>query len=112
MVVVSLSCTPAPVMHAGFFLLLWRCAQISLSYAAVYLIKMVIFNLLCPMFSLQILFAERRMRPGGIKLFRTQSPRHFEGGDWDQGGSCPRLQPLLPEKVSHIRTMSLNLIVC
>jgi hypothetical protein len=52
------------------------------------------------------------MRPGGIKLFRTQSPRHFEGGDWDQGGSCPRLQPLSPEKVSHIRTMSLDLIVC
>ena len=40
------------------------------------------------------------MQPGAIKLFLTQSPRHFEGGDWDQGGSCQRLQPLLAEQVS------------
>ena len=42
------------------------------------------------------------MPPGGIKFFRTQSPRHFEGGDWDQGGSCQRLQPLLSKQVSII----------
>lgn len=47
----------------------------------------------------QTSFIERKMRPGGIRIFRTQSPRHFEGGDWNQGGSCPRLKPLLPEEV-------------
>ncbi|KAG7579099.1 PMR5 N-terminal domain [Arabidopsis thaliana x Arabidopsis arenosa] len=41
-------------------------------------------------------FVEKTKRPGGIIFFRTQSPRHFEGGDWDQGGTCQRLQPLLP----------------
>ncbi|KAJ6905694.1 hypothetical protein NC652_023456 [Populus alba x Populus x berolinensis] len=55
-----------------------------------------------------ILFVERRMRPGGIKLFRTQSPRHFEGGDWDQGGSCPRLQPLSTEKVEELFSLKNN----
>ncbi|XP_030944948.1 protein trichome birefringence-like 13 isoform X2 [Quercus lobata] len=45
-----------------------------------------------------VLFVEKRLQPGAIKFFRTQSPRHFEGGDWDQGGSCQRLQPLLPEQ--------------
>lgn len=44
------------------------------------------------------------MRPSGIKFFRTQSPRHFEGGDWDQGGSCMRLRPLLPQQVSNMQT--------
>lgn len=43
---------------------------------------------------------EERARPGAVKFFRTQSPRHFEGGDWDQGGSCQRDQPLSSEKVS------------
>lgn len=46
-----------------------------------------------------ILFMGKTMRPGAIKFFRTQSPRHFEGGDWDQGGSCQRLQPLLLDQV-------------
>uniref|UniRef100_A0A6M2F3S5 Uncharacterized protein n=1 Tax=Populus davidiana TaxID=266767 RepID=A0A6M2F3S5_9ROSI len=55
-----------------------------------------------------ILLVERRMRPGGIKLFRTQSPRHFEGGDWDQGGSCPRLQPLSTEKVEELFSLKNN----
>lgn len=43
---------------------------------------------------------ENRTKPGAVKLFRTQSPRHFEGGDWDQGGSCNRLKPLSVEQVS------------
>lgn len=47
------------------------------------------------------------MQRGAIKLFRTQSPRHFEGGDWDQGGSCQRLQPLLPEQVSLFKLLPL-----
>lgn len=45
---------------------------------------------------------EARKRPGTIIFFRSQSPRHFEGGDWDQGGSCQRLQPLLPQEASPI----------
>ncbi|KAJ4979681.1 hypothetical protein NE237_010461 [Protea cynaroides] len=44
-----------------------------------------------------ISFVERKPSHG-IKFFHTQSPRHFEGGDWDQGGSCHRVQPLLPEQ--------------
>ncbi|KAF8404825.1 hypothetical protein HHK36_009714 [Tetracentron sinense] len=54
------------------------------------------------------LFVENRMRPGTIKFFRTQSPRHFEGGDWDQGGSCQRVQSLLPEQsLLHASVVSL-----
>ncbi|KAJ8769767.1 hypothetical protein K2173_007627 [Erythroxylum novogranatense] len=47
-------------------------------------------------------FVDKEMQPGGIKFFRTQSPRHFEGGDWDQGCSCPRLQPLLLHHVEEL----------
>ncbi|KAL5174843.1 Protein trichome birefringence-like 13 [Glycine soja] len=36
----------------------------------------------------------KKARPGALKFFRTQSPRHFEGEDWDQGGSCQRDRPL------------------
>lgn len=53
----------------------------------------------CHVFT-QISFVEKNARQSAILLFRTQSPRHFEGGDWDQGGSCPRIQPLVPEEVS------------
>ncbi|XP_057526708.1 protein trichome birefringence-like 13 isoform X3 [Amaranthus tricolor] len=45
-----------------------------------------------------ILYVESKMRPGSIRIFRTQSPRHFEGGDWDQGGFCPRLKPLVSQE--------------
>ncbi|KAF2294247.1 hypothetical protein GH714_008582 [Hevea brasiliensis] len=55
-----------------------------------------------------ILFVEKNMHPGGLKFFRTQSPRHFEGGDWDQGGSCLRLQPLLPEQVEELFSIKNN----
>ncbi|KAK4563546.1 hypothetical protein RGQ29_005892 [Quercus rubra] len=55
-----------------------------------------------------VLFVEKRLQPGAIKFFRTQSPRHFEGGDWDQGGSCQRLQPLLPEQVEEIFSLKNN----
>ncbi|KAI4381237.1 hypothetical protein MLD38_007331 [Melastoma candidum] len=44
-------------------------------------------------------FVNREARPDAIKFFRTQSPRHFEGGDWDQGGSCPRTKPLTSDQV-------------
>ncbi|KAL5988317.1 Protein trichome birefringence-like 13 [Asimina triloba] len=49
-----------------------------------------------------ILFVESMTRPSAIKFFRTQSPRHFEGGDWNEGGSCGRVEPLLPEKVEQL----------
>lgn len=44
-------------------------------------------------------YVTNEAKSDAIKFFRTQSPRHFEGGDWDQGGSCPRSKPLLPEQV-------------
>nr|XP_048336554.1 protein trichome birefringence-like 13 isoform X1 [Ziziphus jujuba var. spinosa] len=53
-------------------------------------------------------FIEKRMRPGLIKFFRTQSPRHFEGGDWNQGGSCQRLEPLSPEQVEELFSLKNN----
>ncbi|KAJ4980710.1 hypothetical protein NE237_031547 [Protea cynaroides] len=49
-----------------------------------------------------------RTQSRGIKFFRTQSPRHFEGGDWDQGGSCHRVQPLLPDQVEQLFSMEKN----
>ncbi|XVF68160.1 hypothetical protein PTKIN_Ptkin10aG0181500 [Pterospermum kingtungense] len=55
-----------------------------------------------------IRFVKKTTRPGAIKLFRTQSPRHFEGGDWDPGGSCQRLQPLLPEQVEELFSLKNN----
>lgn len=45
------------------------------------------------------------MRPGTIRIFRTQSPRHFEGGDWDHGGSCPHVKPLLSREVGPINVI-------
>lgn len=42
-----------------------------------------------------------------MKFFRTQSPRHFEGGDWNLDGSCRRTQPLLPHEVSVLTHNSL-----
>ncbi|KAL3730152.1 hypothetical protein ACJRO7_027196 [Eucalyptus globulus] len=47
-------------------------------------------------------YVSKEAKSGTIKFFRTQSPRHFEGGDWDQGGSCPRSKPLLPEQVEDL----------
>lgn len=46
-----------------------------------------------------ISFVQRSIRPGTSLFFRMQSPRHFEGGDWDRGGSCQRSQPLTPKEV-------------
>lgn len=55
-----------------------------------------------------IAFAETKMAPGGIKIFRTQSPRHFEGGDWNQGGSCPRVKPLTSMQVEELFALEHN----
>lgn len=55
-----------------------------------------------------VAYIEKRMKPGAIIFFRTQSPRHFEGGDWDQGGSCPRLNPLSSPEVEHLFSVENN----
>ncbi|PKI51203.1 hypothetical protein CRG98_028410 [Punica granatum] len=55
-----------------------------------------------------ILYVEKEAKPGTIKFFRTQSPRHFEGGDWDQGGSCPRSNPLSSEEVEKLFAIENN----
>eukprot|EP00250_Pteridium_aquilinum_P007677 c17348_g2_i1 orf=79-1509(+) len=39
-------------------------------------------------------FIEEKMPPKGLRFLRTQSPRHFEGGDWNEGGKCHRQKPL------------------
>lgn len=33
-------------------------------------------------------YMERAIPSKTLKIWRTQSPRHFEGGDWNQNGSC------------------------
>ncbi|KAL6545867.1 Protein trichome birefringence-like 13 [Orobanche gracilis] len=53
-------------------------------------------------------FVEKNARPSAILYFRTQSPRHFEGGDWDQGGTCPRLQLLVPQEVEELFSLKNN----
>ncbi|XP_058081083.1 protein trichome birefringence-like 13 isoform X2 [Magnolia sinica] len=55
-----------------------------------------------------IMYVERKARPGALKFFRTQSPRHFEGGDWNEGGSCQRTQPLFPEQVEQLFSLLNN----
>ncbi|GAB4837071.1 Protein trichome birefringence-like 13 [Ancistrocladus abbreviatus] len=55
-----------------------------------------------------ISFVESKMQPAGIKVFRTESPRHFEGGDWDQGGSCERMQPLSQKQVEELFAVEHN----
>ncbi|CAL5438274.1 unnamed protein product [Camellia sinensis] len=57
---------------------------------------------------MRTLYVERRMRPSAILFFRTQSPRHFEGGEWDQGGSCQRLHPLLSHEVEELFSLRNN----
>ncbi|GMH29716.1 hypothetical protein Nepgr_031559 [Nepenthes gracilis] len=55
-----------------------------------------------------ISFVESRMQPGGIKILRTQSPRHFEGGDWDKGGSCQHVEPLSAKRVEELFAVEHN----
>ena len=33
-------------------------------------------------------YIDREMPSKTLKLWRTQSPRHFHGGEWDRNGSC------------------------
>ncbi|KAM0921365.1 hypothetical protein ACQ4PT_006906 [Festuca glaucescens] len=55
-----------------------------------------------------VTFVNKAIRPNGIKFFRTQSPRHFEGGDWNEGGSCQREQPLSSEEVKEFFSVDNN----
>ncbi|KAK7319545.1 hypothetical protein RJT34_04267 [Clitoria ternatea] len=57
---------------------------------------------------LMIQYVEDKARPGAVKFFRTQSPRHFEGGDWDQDGSCQRDWPLSAEQVEELFSVKNN----
>ncbi|RDY07833.1 Protein trichome birefringence-like 13, partial [Mucuna pruriens] len=53
-------------------------------------------------------YVEEKARSSAVKFFRTQSPRHFEGGDWDQGGSCQRNRPLSIEQVEELFSVKNN----
>ncbi|KAL3538757.1 hypothetical protein ACH5RR_002123 [Cinchona calisaya] len=55
-----------------------------------------------------ISLVQKRKQPGTTIFFRTQSPRHFEGGDWDQGGSCQRSKPLSPQEVEEFFSIENN----
>lgn len=55
-----------------------------------------------------ISYIEKNMKSDGVKFFLTQSPRHFEGGDWNQGGSCRRVQPLASEEVEDFFSLERN----
>ncbi|KAJ0966217.1 hypothetical protein J5N97_027355 [Dioscorea zingiberensis] len=55
-----------------------------------------------------MLYVEKTSRIDTIKIFRSQSPRHFEGGDWNEGGSCRRTEPLLPEQVEELFSLEKN----
>ncbi|KAL6527334.1 Protein trichome birefringence-like 13 [Orobanche gracilis] len=60
------------------------------------------------MVRVRVPYMDERSRPGAVKFFRTQSPRHFEGGDWHQGGSCRRDQPLSTEQVEDLFSVKNN----
>ncbi|KAJ6822866.1 putative protein trichome birefringence-like 12 [Iris pallida] len=42
---------------------------------------------------------EREVPKETIKFWRTQSPRHFYGGEWDHNGSCLFTEPLKQEEL-------------
>eukprot|EP00249_Psilotum_nudum_P004455 c17977_g1_i1 orf=1345-2445(+) len=44
-------------------------------------------------------FVDTEMPRSGLKFLRTQSPRHFEDGHWNQNGTCHRTKLLLPSEV-------------
>ncbi|CAN6199073.1 unnamed protein product [Urochloa humidicola] len=55
-----------------------------------------------------VTFVNKAVKPNLLKFFRTQSPRHFEGGDWNEGGSCQRNQPLSSEEVEEFFSLDNN----
>lgn len=42
---------------------------------------------------------EKEVPKKTLKFWRTQSPRHFYGGDWDHNGSCLFTEPLKQQEV-------------
>ncbi|KAG0452842.1 hypothetical protein HPP92_025506 [Vanilla planifolia] len=46
-----------------------------------------------------ISYIEREVPKKIVKIWRTQSPRHFHGGDWNQNGSCLFSEPLNHEEL-------------
>ncbi|XXG49029.1 hypothetical protein AAC387_Pa02g3321 [Persea americana] len=44
-------------------------------------------------------FIEREVPRSTLKFWRTQSPRHFYGGDWNQNGSCLFDMPLKEDQL-------------
>ncbi|KAJ3695526.1 hypothetical protein LUZ60_000903 [Juncus effusus] len=55
-----------------------------------------------------IAYVEKKSGPNKILFFRTQSPRHFEGGDWNTGGTCRREQPLSTSEVEELFSVERN----
>ncbi|XP_078151150.1 TRICHOME BIREFRINGENCE-LIKE 13 [Carex rostrata] len=53
-------------------------------------------------------YIENLVGPEKFLFFRTQSPRHFEGGDWNAGGSCRRDQPLSIDEVGELFSLERN----
>lgn len=41
-----------------------------------------------------IAYIEKELPGKTLKFWRLQSPRHFQGGDWNQNGSCTVDEPL------------------
>ena len=46
-------------------------------------------------------YIDREMPSKTLKLWRTQSPRHFHGGEWDRNGSCVTDRLLEEDEVPH-----------
>lgn len=46
-------------------------------------------------------YIEREVPGRTLKLWRTQSPRHFFGGEWDHNGSCLFDKPLKVDEVKY-----------
>ncbi|WOL10428.1 protein trichome birefringence-like 13 [Canna indica] len=53
-------------------------------------------------------YVEKTASIGATKFFRTQSPRHFEGGDWNEGGSCRLKKPLQSNEVEEFFSVEKN----
>ncbi|KAI3901104.1 hypothetical protein MKW92_040651 [Papaver armeniacum] len=44
----------------------------------------------------------------GDQILPYTIPRHFEGGDWDQGGSCQRVKPISADKAEELFSLENN----
>ncbi|XP_020242748.1 protein trichome birefringence-like 12 isoform X2 [Asparagus officinalis] len=44
-------------------------------------------------------YIEREVPKSTLKFWRTQSPRHFYGGEWDHNGSCLFTEPLKQQEL-------------